>query len=98
MTSTIRKIHSADIIKRPRVTEKATIATDKNQYVFEVSGRASKISVAKAIKDIYGVTPIRVNITRNPGKTKFVRGKVGHTSGVKKAVVFLKKGDKIEIA
>lgn len=98
MTSTIRKIHNTDIIKRPLVSEKATIATDKNQYVFEVSSRSSKTSVAKAFKEVYGLTPIRVNITKNPGKTKFSKGKAGRTSGIKKAVVFLKKGDKIEIA
>lgn len=90
--------HSNAVIKKPRITEKATLVTDKNQYVFEVTSDATKASVAKAIKQMYKVTPARVNIVKLPAKTVFVRGKVGRKSAIKKAYVSLKKGDKIEIA
>lgn len=92
------KKHSNAVIKKPRVTEKATVSTEKNQYVFEVTQDATKASVAAAIKQTYNVTPVKVNIVRRPAKKVFVRGRVGTKSAIKKAYVFLKKGDKIEIA
>lgn len=83
----------------PRVTEKAGISSEShNIYVFEVEKIATKITVARAVKAAYKVSPIKVNIVNLPAKKVFVRGKFGTTSGVKKALVFLKKGDKIEIA
>ncbi len=85
------------IIKKPRITEKAGIqAETMGVYTFEVTPKANKKNVAKAIKEIYKVTPVKVNIVNLPMKKVFSRGKKGQTSGVKKAVVFLKKGDKIE--
>lgn len=88
---------NALIIKKPRITEKAGIQAEKDGvYTFEVDKTANKKSIAKAIKEIYKVTPVKVNITSLPTKKIFSRGKVGMRSGVKKAVVFLKKGDKIE--
>ncbi len=85
------------VILKPRVTEKAAYDAAKNQYIFEVAPSASKEQIKKAVIDIYKVTPTRINITNLPAKKVFVRGKRGVTSGVKKAVVFLKQGDKIEI-
>ena len=85
------------IIKKPRITEKSGLQAEMNGvYTFEVMGQANKKSVAKAVKEIYKVTPVKVNIVNLPAKKVFARGKVGRKTGVKKAVVFLKKGDKIE--
>lgn len=85
------------IIKKPRITEKSGLqAESSNIYTFEVTAKANKKNVSKAIKEIYKVTPVKVNITNLPAKKVFSRGKTGRTSGVKKAVVYLKKGDKIE--
>jgi large subunit ribosomal protein L23 len=85
------------IIKRPRITEKSGIQAETSGiYTFEVTAEANKKNVAKAVKEIYKVTPVKVNITNLPAKKVFSRGKNGRTSGVKKAVVYLKKGDKIE--
>ena len=87
------------VILRPRVTEKAGVMSEAvNAYTFEVEKFANKHTIAVAIKAQYKVTPIKINIVNLPSKTVFVRGKFGTKSGVKKAVVFLKKGDKIEIA
>lgn len=88
----------AKFIRKPRITEKAGIAGEKNIYTFEVDKTATKGKVKQAIKELYKVTPIKVNIVNLPTKNVFVRGKFGTQSGVKKALVFLKKGDKIEIA
>jgi large subunit ribosomal protein L23 len=89
--------HSSQPITRPRITEKATISSEKNVYVFEVHQGAGKKELAKTIFDIYKVKPVSINITRNPAKNVIVRGKRGKTAGVKKAYVYLKAGDKIEI-
>jgi large subunit ribosomal protein L23 len=88
-----------DIILRPRITEKAGLMNEKaNVYTFEVSKNASKSIIARAIKTLYKVTPIKVRTVTLPAKKVFVRGTRGTQSGVKKALVYLKKGDKIEFA
>ena len=97
MNTSIKK-HNMDVIKRPRITEKAAIASEKGTYVFEVTEKATKAAIKAAVKELYKVTPISVNIAKNPATTKFFRGKKGTQSGVVKAYVTLKKGDKIELA
>lgn len=88
-----------DSIVRPRVTEKATVKAEAhNAYTFEVAAHATKRSIAEAVKEAYKVTPIKVNIVRLPAKQVFVRGKKGVKQGVKKAYIYLKKGETIEIA
>lgn len=80
----------------PRVAEKSALLSDKGVYTFVVGKDATKNKVAKAVEVKYKVKPVKVNITNLPSKVIFSRGKWGKKSGVKKAVVFLKKGDKIE--
>ena len=88
--------HSGTILK-PRITEKSGDASQKlNAYTFEIKPSASKNEVAKAVKELYKVTPIKINITNLPRKRILSRGKKGWSGGVKKAVVYLKKDDKIE--
>jgi large subunit ribosomal protein L23 len=87
-----------NVLLRPRITEKAAIGADKNGvYVFEVMKNATKKSVAASVKASYKVTPVRVNIAKIAPKAVFVRGKRGVKQGGKKAYVYLKKGDKIEL-
>ncbi len=89
--------HNA-VILGPRITEKATMKADKeNVFVFEITQDATKQKVRKAVSAIYNVVPVKVSIARNPSKTVFSRGRMGTHSGVKKAYVYLKEGDKIEI-
>ena len=86
------------MLLRPRVTEKAALqANSKGVYVFEVTKNATKKSIIASIKDLYKVTPIRVHLLAIPTKAVFRRGKSGMTGGGKKAYVYLKKGDKIEV-
>lgn len=86
------------VLIRPRVTEKAAIAAEKNNvYAFEVTKDATHRSVIASIRDAYKVTPEKVRLLSIPRKKVFVRGNRGVKGGGKKAYVYLKKGDKIEI-
>ena len=87
------------IIKKPWFTEKATDLSKAGKYVFIVKPTATKSEIKKAIKELYRVDPIQVNIIRTPGKTKRFRGiRRGAGAGFKKAVVALKPGQKIDLA
>jgi len=97
MTKLEHKKDLSSVIKKPRVTEKAGVkAETQNVYTFEINKNFGKKDVAEAVKEIYKVTPIKINITNLPPKNVVSRGKSGVQSGIKKAVVFLRKGDKIE--
>lgn len=93
----VAKLDISKVIVRPRITEKAAYVTGANAYTFEIADWATKAQVKKAIAEIYKVTPVRVTTVRLPAKQVIVRGKKGTKSGVKKAYVYLKKGDKIEL-
>jgi len=90
------KAKYANVIIRPRITEKATLLTESNVHAFEVAPSATKKEVAETIKAFYKVVPIKISIVKNPAKKLFIRGKKGGKAGVKKAYVYLKKGDKLE--
>ncbi len=92
------KLKSSILIK-PRITEKATdlAAAKAPVYTFEVSPQATKAEIAKMIKERYKVTPVMVRIVNLPAKKIRVRGIIGHTTAIKKAMVFLREGDKIEL-
>ena len=85
-------------IKKLHVTEKAGILSDHNAYAFEVVKTATKSQIAKEIIKLYKVTPVKVNVVSVKAKKVISRGKVGKTNSMKKAYVFLKKGDTIDIA
>lgn len=83
----------------PHITEKTTITAEANNvYVFRVSPRVNKITVEKAFRELYGFNPLKVRILNMPSKKRIVRGRVGMKSGFKKALIYLKKGEKIELA
>jgi large subunit ribosomal protein L23 len=86
----------AHVLLSPRITEKATDLSVHDAYVFNVDPRAGKKEIAAAVEEAYTVTPIAIRTMRTPGKATFVRGRRGKTISGKKAIVFLKKGDKIE--
>jgi len=89
-----RKV-SSSIILGPRITEKSAIASERGAYTFNVSDGSNKIEIKKAIKALYKVTPIKVTVTKITDKVVMRRGIEGTKAGGKKAVVYLKKGDKI---
>ena len=91
---------SSVILTRPRISEKATFLSNGSgarAYTLEVSRRANKPMIEKAVGKIFKVKPTRVNIINTKPKIVFRKGKKGIVSGTKKAIVFLKKGEKIEI-
>ena len=84
------------IIKNPRVTEKASMASEQNVYTFDITASANKTEIKKAIFALYKIHPIKVNVLSVPKKKTFSKGKAGSKGGGRKAFVYLKKGDKIE--
>ncbi len=93
-----KKAKTHPMIKGARITEKAAIGAEKGRYTFNVTDNANKNEIKKAIKLIYGVMPERVSMIQIREKNVVRRGIKGTKKGGKKAVVFLKKGDKITIA
>ena len=88
---------SAKVLANAHVTEKSTILGERGAYVFKIRNKANKPMVRQAIKETFGVNPLKIGITKAPSKKRFVRGKRGKKAGFKKAVVYLKKGEKIEV-
>lgn len=91
------KSNMYDIIKRPIITEKSSMVGEFGKYVFEVSPRANKSSVKKAVQEIFGVKVTKVNILNQKGKQKRFRGTIGKLSDMKKAVVTLADGQEIDL-
>ena len=87
------------VLLRPRITEKATFASSAGVYVFEVKADVTKQQVKKAIQRFYDVTPRKINMTKIVPKRvrSSMRRQYGVVSGGKKAYVYLKEGDTIEI-
>jgi large subunit ribosomal protein L23 len=87
----------ADIIRRPLVTEKATLLLENNQYVFEVDPRATKLDIGAAIEELFEVKVVSVN-TYNPPKKERRYGRfVGNRAHYKRAIVTLAAGDSIPL-
>jgi len=78
-------------------TEKGTHLLPLNKYLFWVSKAANKISISQAVEHIYHVKVQDVNTLIMRGKRKRVRYQEGKTPDWKKAIVTLKKGEKIEV-
>lgn len=89
---------NSSVLVRPRITEKAANMTAVNVYTFDIVKSATKRQVADAIKAIYKVTPVKVNVVNTPAKRVRMRRKrgFGATTASRKAYVFLKKGEEIQ--
>lgn len=85
------------LVKQAWVTERAGDLTKDGKYVFIVGGRATKPEIKKAIESIYDVHVTQVNVINSKGKTKRLGRSMGRTSRARKAIVTLKKGQKIDI-
>jgi large subunit ribosomal protein L23 len=86
-----------DVILKPVISEKTTELMGINKYVFRVSMNANKLMVARAVKDLFGVQPEKVNVMTVRGKDRRLRYRTGKRSAWKKAIVTLKPGEKIEL-
>ncbi len=85
------------VLRSPRITEKSTDLSGRGGYVFVVDPFATKPLIKEAFVAKYKVVPVKINIVNLPAKKTFRRGIRGSKVGVKKAIVYLKTGDKIEI-
>ena len=86
-----------DVIVSPVITEKATIASEHNKVVFKVRKDATKPQIKAAVERLFDVKVESVNTLVRKGKTKVFRGMLGSQSDVKKAVVTLAEGHKIDV-
>ena len=86
-----------DIIRAPVITEKATLASERNQVIFKVAGSATKPQIKEAIEKLFDVKVKAVNTLVRKGKFKAFRGRPGAQSDVKKAIVTLEEGHRIDV-
>ncbi len=87
-----------DLIKKPIITEKATMAGEKNAFVFQVAMDATKPMIKEAVEAIFSVKVKAVNTTITKGKAKKFRGRAGERSDKKKAYVTLEAGNSIDVS
>lgn len=84
------------VLKEPIISEKGTRLAEEGKYFFKVFDSANKVEIKRAIEDVYRVKVENVNIVNIPRKKKRLGRQEGWKKGYKKAVISLKKGDKIE--
>ena len=86
-----------DVILSPVITEKATTASEHNKVVFKVARTATKPQIKEAVEKLFDVKVRSVNTLVRKGKTKVFRGNFGSQSDVKRAVVTLEEGHRIDV-
>jgi large subunit ribosomal protein L23 len=90
-------IRNYDVILSPAITEKATMAAESDQVIFNVARNANKIEIKQAVEKLFGVKVKAVNTILRKGKVKRFRGHLGRQSDVKKAIVTLAEGQSIDV-
>lgn len=93
-------VHVKNVIRRPRLTEKAAALSTMNVYTFDVVPGASKHDIVRALVALYKVTPVRVNVVNVKGKKVALKSRrgFGYKNNIRKAYIYLKKGDAIDFA
>jgi large subunit ribosomal protein L23 len=86
-----------DVIVSPVITEKATLASEQNKVVFKVAKTATKPQIKEAVEKLFDVKVTGVNTLVRKGKKKVFKGRPGQQSDVKKAVVTLAEGHRIDV-
>jgi len=92
------KAEHYDVIRKPVITEKATMASESNAVVFEVAIDANKPQIKEAVEALFGVKVKGVNTSIAKGKAKRFRGQPGKRKDVKKAYVTLEEGNTIDVS
>jgi large subunit ribosomal protein L23 len=90
-------LQAYDVILSPVITEKSSEASESNQVVFRVRLDATKPQIKHAVEKLFGVKVVAVNTLTRKGKTKRFRGIEGRQKNMKKAVVKLAEGEKIDV-
>ncbi len=91
------KAEHYDVIRKPIITEKATMASENGAVVFEVAMDANKPQIKEAVEALFGVKVKAVNTAIIKGKVKRFRGRPGRRRDVKKAYVTLEEGNTIDV-
>ncbi|WP_084863660.1 50S ribosomal protein L23 [Salibaculum halophilum] len=91
------KAEHYDVIRKPVITEKSTMASEAGAVVFEVAIGANKPQIKEAVESLFGVKVKAVNTTITKGKAKRFRGQPGRRNDVKKAYVTLEEGNTIDV-
>ncbi|MBI2958293.1 MAG: 50S ribosomal protein L23 [Chloroflexi bacterium] len=89
-------MHPYEVLRRPLITEKATALKEQRKYMFEVADSAGKQQIRQAVELAFSVIVTGVNVVRLPGKVKRVGKRRLTTPSLKKAIVTLAPGNKIE--
>ncbi|NBO21483.1 MAG: 50S ribosomal protein L23, partial [Rhodobacteraceae bacterium] len=87
-----------DLIKKPIITEKATLASEQGAVVFQVAMDATKPQIKEAVEAVFGVKVKAVNTVVAKGKVKKFKGRPGERSDKKKAYVMLEDGNTIDVS
>ena len=87
-----------DVIRKPIITEKATMASENGAVVFEVAIDSNKPQIKEAVESLFGVKVKAVNTMITKGKVKRFRGQPGKRKDVKKAYVTLEEGNTIDVS
>ena len=87
-----------DVIRKPIITEKSTMASENGAVVFEVAIDSNKPQIKEAVEALFGVKVKAVNTLITKGKVKRFRGRMGKRKDVKKAYVTLEEGNTIDMA
>ena len=86
-----------DVIISPVITEKATLASERNQVMFKVARHATKPQIKEAVEKLFDVKVKAVNTLLRKGKFKAFRGRPGVQADVKKAIITLEEGHRIDV-
>jgi len=89
-------MHLYEVVRRPLITEKATLMKEQNRYAFEVAGRANKRQIKEAVEAGFKVNVVKVRVMNVPGKMRRIGRRYVMTPSWKKAVITLESGQKIE--
>ena len=93
----IKNNNTYRILKSLQITEKATELVKSNQYVFKVFPKVNKAEIQKAIENLYGINVVSVKIINVLAKKRRLGKTKGWKKGYKKAIIKIKKGQKIEV-
>ena len=85
------------VLIKPTITEKSTLLQESGRYTFQVAPKANKAQVKEAVEKNFNVTVLGVNITKLHGKRKRYGARVKKMPDIKKAVITLKPGDRINL-
>ena len=86
-----------DVIIAPVITEKATMGSEYNKVMFKVARTATKPQIKEAVEKLFDVKVKSVNTLIREGKVKAFKGRIGQQSDVKRAIVTLEEGHRIDV-